>query len=127
MTVIFVVMGVATLAAAACGSTGGQPPGATKGDAAPPPTGQVPAFVPSEKAPPVPAVLPALPSDAFPAARPPDVVTAVYEFAARHPEVLRYVPCFCGCERSGHRDNEDCFIKGRTADGQVAWDPHGAT
>ena len=33
------------------------------------------------------------------AARPAGVVRTVYEFAARHPEVLHYVPCFCGCER----------------------------
>ena len=27
-------------------------------------------------------------------------------FAAEHPEILSYVPCFCGCERAGHRGNE---------------------
>lgn len=77
--------------------------------------------------PPAPAVLPPLPPDAFPAARPPDVVRAVYEFAARHPEVLAYVPCFCGCEHAGHRGNDDCFVRARDAAGQVTWDAHGAT
>lgn len=77
--------------------------------------------------PPAPAVLPPLPPDAFPAARPPDVVRAVYEFAARHPEVLAYVPCFCGCEHAGHRGNDDCFVRARDAAGQVTWDSHGAT
>ena len=33
-----------------------------------------------------------------------------YEFAARHPEVMKFVPCFCGCERGGHKDNHDCFV-----------------
>ena len=47
-------------------------------------------------------------------------------FAAEHPEVLTYVPCFCGCERSGHRGNEDCFVKSRAANGDVSqWEPHG--
>jgi hypothetical protein len=54
------------------------------------------------------------------------VVRAVYEFAARHPEVLRYMPCFCGCDRSaGHRGNHDCFVKSRDASGRVEWDSHG--
>ena len=60
-----------------------------------------------------------------PAARPQPVVQAAYEFAARHPEVLRYVPCFCGCERNGHADNEDCFVSGRDADGRPRWETHG--
>src|SRR6476469_1769828 len=46
--------------------------------------------------------LPPLPETPFPAARPMEVVKAVYTFAARHPEVLSKVPCFCGCENRGH-------------------------
>src|SRR6266851_5753789 len=38
--------------------------------------------------------LPALPEGRLVRAR--EVVEAVYEFAARHPDVLRDVPCFCG-------------------------------
>jgi hypothetical protein len=69
--------------------------------------------------------LPPLPRADFPLPRSADVVQAVYTFAARHPEVLHYVPCFCGCQRSGHRDNDDCFIKSRDAKGRPEWDPHG--
>jgi hypothetical protein len=55
-----------------------------------------------------------------------EVITAAYQFAAEHPEILSYVPCFCGCERSGHQGNHDCFIKARAANGDViAWDEHG--
>lgn len=58
-------------------------------------------------------------------ARPVAVVRATYEFAARHPEVLEFVPCFCGCERGGHKGNHDCYIAGRDANGRVtAWDSH---
>jgi len=54
------------------------------------------------------------------------VVQQVYEFAARHPEVLHYVPCYCGCERVGHTANHSCFVKSRAADGRVTeWDNHG--
>ena len=70
--------------------------------------------------------LPSIPSSVN-AGAPPDVVRAVYEFAARRPDVLRYVPCFCGCERNGHQDNEDCFVASRAADGRPEWDRHGLT
>src|SRR6267142_1522584 len=69
--------------------------------------------------------LPPIPYEGYPAARPMPVVAAVYEFAARHPEVLQYVPCFCGCERHGHNGNHDCFVKSRDANGRVTWDSHG--
>jgi len=53
-------------------------------------------------------------------------VAAVFTFAAEHPEVLRYVPCFCGCDHLGHKGNADCFVKNRAPNGDVvAWEPHG--
>jgi hypothetical protein len=70
--------------------------------------------------------LPPLPAQNYPPPRPIDVVRAAYVFAAEHPEVLSYVPCFCGCERGGHRGNEDCFVSRRDENGDVtAWEPHG--
>jgi hypothetical protein len=70
--------------------------------------------------------LPPLPFQAYTPPRPPQVVQAAYRFAAEHPEILSYVPCFCGCERAGHQGNEDCFVKARNAKGDVTeWDPHG--
>src|SRR3954454_19224722 len=71
--------------------------------------------------------LPPLPASPYALPRPPEVIRAVYTFAARHPEVLHYVPCFCGCERSGHNDNDDCFIQSRDAKGRPTWEPHGMT
>ena len=74
------------------------------------------------------AVLPPLPSSQYPLPRPQDVVAGVYRFAAEHPEVLGYVPCYCGCEKGGHRGNDDCFVSARAANGDVtAWEPHGVT
>jgi hypothetical protein len=58
--------------------------------------------------------------------RPPDVIRTVYRFAAEHPEVLRYMPCFCGCNEMGHRSSEDCFVKSRSKGGVVTeWNEHG--
>lgn len=70
--------------------------------------------------------LPPLPNPGFAPARPADMTRQVYEFAARHPDVLKYIPCYCGCETSGHPHNESCFVQSRDAQGQVtAWDMHG--
>jgi uncharacterized protein with PCYCGC motif len=70
--------------------------------------------------------LPPLPRVSFEPPRPAAVLQQVYDFAARHPEVLQYVPCYCGCERVGHTANHSCFVKSRAADGRVTeWDSHG--
>ena len=69
--------------------------------------------------------LPPIPYEGYPSPRPMAVTQAAYEFAARHPEVLQYIPCYCGCERSGHGGNHDCFVRSRDASGNVTWDSHG--
>lgn len=62
----------------------------------------------------------------FPAsvATAPPELRAVYEFAARRPDVLHYLPCFCGCGYA-HRSNYDCFIDEVRADGTVLIDDMG--
>jgi len=58
--------------------------------------------------------------------RPPEVIAEVYEFAGANPDILEFVPCFCGCETAGHRANAHCFVQSRNPDGTVkAWEPHG--
>lgn len=58
--------------------------------------------------------------------RPNEVIRAAYRFAGEHPEVLSYVPCFCGCEAGGHSANHDCFVGQRAGNGDVvAWTEHG--
>jgi hypothetical protein len=70
--------------------------------------------------------LPPLQFPGYATQRSPEVIRAAYKFAAEHPEVLSYVPCFCGCERSGHRGNEDCFVRERAVNGDViSWEDHG--
>ena len=73
--------------------------------------------------------MPPLPTSGLAAApRSVETVRAVYEFAASHPEVLDYVPCFCGCEGAGHKSNTHCFVGSRNGEGQVTqWDYHGLT
>ena len=72
------------------------------------------------------AEIPPLPAVPFATPRPIEVVRAVFVFAARHPEVLSHVPCFCGCQNMGHQNNDDCFVKQRDArERPIAWEPHG--
>ena len=69
---------------------------------------------------------PPMPTQAYAPPRPMNVVREAYLFAAEHPEILSYVPCFCGCERGGHQGNHDCFVANRDQKGDVtAWEPHG--
>jgi len=80
-----------------------------------------PVITPSKDAP-----LPPLNTAGYALARPLAITKTVYEFVARHPEVSRHVPCYCGCEADGHRNNENCFIGARDAAGNVTrWDTHG--
>lgn len=60
-----------------------------------------------------------------PPARPIGQVRAAYAFVAKQPELAQYLPCFCGCSRSGHESVKDCFVKGRAADGQPEWNTMG--
>jgi hypothetical protein len=73
---------------------------------------------------PMPADLPPLPPAPHRLARAGEMVSAAYEFAARHPEVVRHLPCYCGCEKMGHGSNHDCFVAGRDGQGRVRWDEH---
>lgn len=69
---------------------------------------------------------PPLPNVGFAPVRPMDIVRATYDFAAQHPEILSYVPCYCGCGSQGHKHNESCFIARRDPKGNVLeWDTHG--
>ncbi len=110
----------ALLVAAACSKNAAPPEGSTavtmSQSAAPVADTSNPLFIATD--------LPLLPPGAHSGARPFAVVKAAYEFAARHPEVIGYIPCFCGCERGGHKSNESCFVAGRRGSA-VTWDNHG--
>ena len=72
------------------------------------------------------APLPPLPFIPNMVPRPAEVISAVYEYAARNPDVLEFVPCFCGCETAGHKANAHCFVQSRNPDGTVKeWETHG--
>jgi hypothetical protein len=47
-------------------------------------------------------------------------VQRLYEFQITNGEVMRYMPCFCGCgQNAGHRNNRDCYVQRVNANGSV--------
>jgi hypothetical protein len=50
-------------------------------------------------------------------------VKQLYEFQVTHGELMRWMPCFCGCgQSSGHQNNRDCYVKAVNPDGSVVFD-----
>jgi hypothetical protein len=49
---------------------------------------------------------------------------AAYAFALARPDVLQWLPCYCGCAAMDHRSNLDCFFKRRDVPGSFAYEEH---
>jgi hypothetical protein len=41
----------------------------------------------------------------------PDDVREAYRFAIANRDVLRYIPCYCGCGEQGHTSNASCYFQ----------------
>jgi hypothetical protein len=55
-------------------------------------------------------------------------VKLLYEFQVTHGNLMRYMPCFCGCGNfAHHRSNRDCYVKEVRPDGSVVLDPMAPT
>jgi len=56
----------------------------------------------------------------------PEATRDTYTFAALHPEVVKYVPCYCLCSKTmGHKSLADCFISSYgTSKSPVVWSKH---
>ena len=54
----------------------------------------------------------------------PKVVQTAYQFAAENPDVLKGIPCYCGCGAMGHTSNYSCYIAGENQDGALTFDNH---
>ncbi|MFD2370183.1 PCYCGC motif-containing (lipo)protein [Brevibacillus sp. GCM10020057] len=53
------------------------------------------------------------------------VIVQSYKIAAANRELLKSIPCYCGCgESAGHQHNGNCFIKEERPDGSIVWDDH---
>lgn len=47
-----------------------------------------------------------------------------YQFATANPDVLKEIPCYCGCGAMGHTSNYDCYVKEINPDGSIVYDSH---
>ncbi|UVI32255.1 PCYCGC domain-containing protein [Paenibacillus spongiae] len=55
-----------------------------------------------------------------------EMIVVSYKTAAANRDLLKSIPCYCGCgESAGHRSNLQCFINETKEDGSVVWDDHG--
>lgn len=50
-------------------------------------------------------------------------VRRLYAFQVENGDLMRWMPCFCGCGQSdGHRSNRDCYVEAVNPDGSVVFD-----
>ncbi|MBE0410358.1 MAG: hypothetical protein IBX69_11565 [Anaerolineales bacterium] len=54
----------------------------------------------------------------------PAAVREAYQFAAANPDILKSIPCYCGCGPMGHESNYACYVSEVQADGTVLFDGH---
>ena len=49
-------------------------------------------------------------------------IRKAYAFAERYPQITRFLPCYCGCQRQGHTSLHDRYVKGHDRQGGPIWD-----
>jgi hypothetical protein len=54
----------------------------------------------------------------------PVTVQEAYQFSAANPDVMKDVPCYCGCGNIGHTSNYACYVSNVDANGNIAFDNH---
>lgn len=54
----------------------------------------------------------------------PATVQEAYAFAAANPEIVKRLPCYCGCGAMGHRSLYACYVAGVEPGGKISYDSH---
>jgi hypothetical protein len=54
----------------------------------------------------------------------PTIVQQAYQFAAANPDVMKQIPCYCGCGALGHSSNYACYVSGVEENGTITYDSH---
>ena len=49
-------------------------------------------------------------------------IKRLYEYQVVNGDLMRWMPCFCGCGTDAHRNNRDCYIQEVNSDGSVVFD-----
>ena len=54
----------------------------------------------------------------------PVTVQEAYQFAAANPDVMKNIPCYCGCGNIGHTSNYSCYVSSVDEKGVITFDNH---
>ena len=54
----------------------------------------------------------------------PVTVQEAYQFNVANPEVMKDIPCYCGCGNIGHTSNYDCYVSNVDEKGNITFDNH---
>jgi len=54
----------------------------------------------------------------------PTTVQQAYQFATANPDVMKQIPCYCGCGKMGHTSNYSCYVQSVDDKGAVTFDTH---
>ena len=54
----------------------------------------------------------------------PATVQTAYQFATANPDVMKNIPCYCGCGSIGHTSNYDCYVSNVDSNGSITFDNH---
>lgn len=51
-------------------------------------------------------------------------VQEAYQFSAANAELMKDIPCYCGCGNIGHESNYACYVADVDAQGKLTFDNH---
>ena len=51
-------------------------------------------------------------------------VQMAYQFATANPDVMKNIPCYCGCGNIGHTSNYSCYVSSIDDKGKITFDNH---
>lgn len=54
----------------------------------------------------------------------PTSVQEAYRFAVANPDIMKQIPCYCGCGAIGHTSNYACYVKEVSSSGEITFDTH---
>jgi len=54
----------------------------------------------------------------------PVTVQEAYQFNVANPEIMKEIPCYCGCGNIGHTSNYDCYVSDVDDAGNISFDNH---
>jgi len=54
----------------------------------------------------------------------PVTVQQAYQFASANPDLMKNIPCYCGCGNMGHGSNYACYVADADGQGNFTFDNH---